>query len=85
MNDEEQQKYDAIIEEGYSRLVKSRPAKPMEAFIYYLWDQLGEEGSLKTKDEHLKSFCQGYKERNATTQASTSVMNTPLMQPRASN
>ena len=85
MNEQDQAKYNAVIEDGYSRLVKSRPAKPMEAFIYYLWDHLGDQNDLKTKDEHLKSFCQGYKERNGGTQSANSIQSTPLIQPRQSN
>lgn len=66
MNSEEQEKYEKIIEEGYERLIKNRPGKPLEAFIYYLWDQLEAEGGLKHKDEHLKSFCQAFREGQGT-------------------
>lgn len=61
MNSEEQAKYDKIVEEGYDRLVKNRPSKPMEAFIYYLWDQLDPQSGLREKDEHLKSFSHAFR------------------------
>ena len=60
MNKNETEKFNQTISEGFFELIKNRPEKPLEHFIYYLMSALPEE--TKLKDKNLWSFYKKYEE-----------------------
>jgi hypothetical protein len=58
MNQQEQEKFNQIISNGYKDLIIKRPNKPLEHFIFYLLSQLPEE--VRNKDEITRDFFKQY-------------------------
>jgi len=60
MNKTETEKFNQTISDGFQELIKTRPEKPLEHFIYYLMSSLPEES--KMKDKNLLSFFKKYED-----------------------
>ncbi|CAK70533.1 unnamed protein product (macronuclear) [Paramecium tetraurelia] len=60
MNQQEQEKFNQIISNGYKELITKRPNKPLEHFIYYLLTSLPEE--IRNKDQITRDFFEQYQE-----------------------
>lgn len=58
MNKEETEKFNQIISEGFFELIKTRPEKPLEHFIFFLMSSLPE--NTKEKDKNLFAFFKKY-------------------------
>jgi len=58
MNKNETEKFNQTISEGFQELIKNRPEKPLEHFIFFLMSTLPEE--TQKKDKNLLAFFKKY-------------------------
>ena len=59
MNNEEADKFNRILSEGYRELIDNRPKKPLEHFISFILNRLPE--NVRILDENMNNFSQDYK------------------------
>lgn len=60
MENVEKEKFTETINKGFEELIKVKPEKPMEHFIYFLLNSIPEE--LRKNDEKMEKFYETYKE-----------------------
>lgn len=60
MNKTETEKFNQAISEGFYELIKNRPEKPLDHFVYFLLSSLPEE--TRRKDKNLLAFYNRYEE-----------------------
>lgn len=60
MNKNETEKFNQTISEGFQELIKNRPEKPLEHFIFFLMSTIPEE--TQKKDKNLLAFYKKYED-----------------------
>jgi hypothetical protein len=54
MNQEECEKFNSVLSNGFQDLITKRPTKPLHHFIYYILDTL--PAQLRDRDALVKEF-----------------------------